>query len=152
MPELRAVFPECRCLVLGASGNRRHVVNALAAGASAVYPATTPLAEVVTGMRRLAAGESLIEHEQRQAMLREATALLEEEAAVRSGIARLTPREGELLRALALGMSDKEMAARWNLSAKTVTAHMTSIFHKLKVDSRLRAVLLALKYEMLDLE
>ena len=56
---------------------------------------------------------------------------------------QLTPRELELLEALALGLGDQEIAARMQISARTVRSHLESLFLKLDVDSRLQALLVA---------
>jgi DNA-binding NarL/FixJ family response regulator len=56
---------------------------------------------------------------------------------------RLTPREGEILRALAAGDGIAEIAARLGISALTVQSHVKNILAKLGVHSRLEAVTLA---------
>jgi DNA-binding CsgD family transcriptional regulator len=65
---------------------------------------------------------------------------------------RLTPREREILDCLGHGLSDKETAARLGVSAKTVATHMASLLDKLGVDSRLKAVLLAIKFRAVTLD
>jgi DNA-binding NarL/FixJ family response regulator len=58
---------------------------------------------------------------------------------------QLTPREVEVLRLLADGLSNKEIAARLNIAEKTVRIHLTHIFDKLGVGDRTQAVLTALR-------
>jgi DNA-binding NarL/FixJ family response regulator len=55
----------------------------------------------------------------------------------------LTPREAELVELIAQGLDNAQIAARLELSDKTVRNHITSIFAKLEVDSRSRAIVLA---------
>ena len=61
-------------------------------------------------------------------------------------IARLTPREREVLQALAAGLSDREIAQQFLVSTETVRTHMVNLLHKLEVDSRLKALVFALKH------
>ena len=55
----------------------------------------------------------------------------------------LTPREAELLELIAQGLDNAQIAARLELSDKTVRNHITSIFAKLEVENRARAIVLA---------
>ena len=55
----------------------------------------------------------------------------------------LTPRERELLELIAQGRDNAQIAAKLNLSEKTVRNHITSIFAKLEVDNRARAIVMA---------
>lgn len=55
----------------------------------------------------------------------------------------LTPREGEVLQLIARGLSNDEIAARLFISSKTVRNYITRIFHKLHVETRARAIVLA---------
>jgi DNA-binding NarL/FixJ family response regulator len=55
----------------------------------------------------------------------------------------LTPREAELVELIAQGLDNAQIAARLELSDKTVRNHITSIFAKLEVDNRARAIVLA---------
>jgi DNA-binding NarL/FixJ family response regulator len=63
----------------------------------------------------------------------------------------LSPREMEVLRELATGASNKEIAGRMNLSDGTVRIHVSNIFAKLDVDDRTAAVTLGLKRGLIDL-
>jgi pimeloyl-ACP methyl ester carboxylesterase/DNA-binding CsgD family transcriptional regulator len=86
----------------------------------------------------------LLEHEPAwRRWLEEVRAFLP--AAARSGalFAELTPREAELVELIAQGLDNTQIAARLGLSDKTVRNHITSIFAKLGVESRGRAIVLA---------
>jgi DNA-binding NarL/FixJ family response regulator len=65
-------------------------------------------------------------------------------------VARLTPREIEVLRVLAEGLDGKEIAERLGISVKTERNHMASITEKLSVHSRLQALVFALKHAVVD--
>ncbi|SDP73165.1 LuxR C-terminal-related transcriptional regulator [Desulforhopalus singaporensis] len=60
----------------------------------------------------------------------------------------LTPREKEVLKLLAKGSSNKEIGAKLFISEKTVKSHLSNIFKKLKVNSRLEAFLYSIKREI----
>ncbi len=61
-------------------------------------------------------------------------------------LARLTPREREVLQALAEGLNDKEIAQRLYISNETARTHMVRILRKLEVDSRLQALVFAVRH------
>src|SRR5205085_12253518 len=65
---------------------------------------------------------------------------------------RLTPRELEVLRLAARGLSNKEIAARLVISTRTVQVHLANIFQKMNVGSRTEAVLHALRAGIITLE
>lgn len=64
--------------------------------------------------------------------------------------ARLTPRELDVLRALARGASDKEIAQELVVSTETVRTHMVNILGKLGASSRLQALVLAIRYGLVQ--
>jgi len=64
----------------------------------------------------------------------------------------LRPRETEVLRAVARGMSNKEIASELCISERTVQSHMVRIFQKLQVSSRTEAVLRALREGWVSLD
>jgi len=64
----------------------------------------------------------------------------------RLAIDRLTPREREVLQALAEGSSDREIARRLYVREGTVHSHVTNILGKLEVSSRLQALVFALRH------
>jgi len=64
----------------------------------------------------------------------------------------LSERESEVLRLVALGMSNKEVAEELFLSQRTVKAHLTSVFNKLNVASRSEAIVKGLQWGLVTLE
>lgn len=74
----------------------------------------------------------------------------QQEAARHHPLAKLTPREREVLMYLAEGVGRREVAERMHLSANTVRSHLQSLMGKLKVHSSLEAVALARRAQLLE--
>ena len=148
--ELRAASLRSAVLVLTASASPRDLARVVEAGAAGTLHKSVGLRDIVEGVRRLAAGESLFSPQEMVDLLRLAGEQREQDRDVQAGFARLSPREHEVLQAVAEGLSDKEVAERLRVRADTVRAHMTSILGKLGVDSRLQAVLLALRHRVVS--
>jgi DNA-binding NarL/FixJ family response regulator len=66
-------------------------------------------------------------------------------------VARLTPREREVLVALAQGLGDKEIAQQLHVGRETVHTHMVNLLGKLGVESRLQALVFAVKHGVVQL-
>jgi DNA-binding NarL/FixJ family response regulator len=62
----------------------------------------------------------------------------------------LTPREREVLRLLALGLSNHEIAGKLFITKRTVQNHVSNIYGKLDLDSRAEAVLYAIRYGIVE--
>ncbi len=84
-------------------------------------------------------------------LLRLAGQRREEEREARLALDRLTRREREVLQALADGLGDKEIAARLVLSVDTARRHMANILGKLGADSRLQALVLAVRHGAVEI-
>ena len=85
-------------------------------------------------VRKVHAGEQWIErHSAKQALEK----LLRQEAGVREIAAKLTPQEMTIVRLVAVGLRNKEIADKLHISEGTVKVHLHHIFEKFKVDSRL---------------
>jgi DNA-binding NarL/FixJ family response regulator len=144
--DLRATNPEGAVMVLTSSVDRRHHARAVEAGASGVLAKSAQLAEIIGAIRRLCEGEPLLPPREAIDLLRLAGRERDQQHAAQAALARLTGREREVLQALADGLSDKEIAERLNVSAKTVRAHMVNLLGKLGVDSRLQALVFAVRH------
>jgi DNA-binding NarL/FixJ family response regulator len=120
----------------------RAAADVLAAGASAILPSSTDLAEIIATIRMVAKGLAVV---QRQLL---AAALLSG-AEISNGNLReadedhhprLSKREIAVLTAITDGLSNKEIARRLGISFHTVKFHVASILEKLEVDTRTEAV------------
>ncbi len=138
--------PKITTLVLSASLEPGRLARAVEAGAAGVLHKSTPIKEIVGAVRRLKAGEALLSSDEVIEMLRLIGRERQEEHDVRRAIEQLTPREREVLQALAEGLESKEIADRLKITVETERTHMVNILHKLNVHSRLQALVIAARY------
>lgn len=144
--ELRAANPGAMVLVLTGSADREAYARAVECGAAGVLHKSVRFGEVIEAARRLVAGEPLLSTEEAMGLLRLAGRSRERERDARRSIGQLTPREKEVLQALAEGLSDKEISGRLHVGVGTVRNHLVSIFGKLGTNSRLQTLVFALRH------
>ena len=149
--ELRASNPQATAVVLTGYGTDLALARAVEAGAAGVLLKTRPVSEITDAIRRLQAGEALLSVRETIEMLRLINQQREQERTVQATIARLTPREREVLQTLAAGLSDREIAEQLIVSTETVRTHMVNLLHKLGVDSRLEALVFAVKHNLVTI-
>ena len=149
--DLRAVHREARVLVVTTSEDRHEHAVAFAAGASGVLSKTCRAAEIITAIRKLCAGDTLLSPREAVELFRLVDEQREAERVTHRLLAQLTPRERELLQLLAEGLDDATMAQRLGISPKTVRNYMVHILDKFNVDSRLQALVLAAHYGLVTL-
>ena len=150
--ELHIASPGAQVLVLTASAGRRDLARAVAAGAGGVLHKSAPIAEIIASMRRLWAGEPLHAPHELVALLREVGEEQARDRTVRDAFSRLTPREHQVLVALATGLGDKEIAVRLGVRQETVKTHMANVFAKLGVESRMQALIVAVRHGVVRLD
>ena len=149
--EWRAVYPRAQALGLSATLDRAEVARAVEAGAAGVLHKSADMDEVIEAVRRVRAGETLLPLEEVVELLRFAGSQREQEQEAHQAIAQLTPREKEVLQAVAEGLDSKEIAQRLRISATTERNHVASILAKLGVHSRLQALIFAARHGLVEL-
>lgn len=149
--DLRAANPQAQALVLSATVDRAATARAVESGAAAVLSKTTHLHQIVSAVRRLRAGETLIPLEETVDLLRFAGRERERVREERRLIDALTPREIEVLQLLADGLDSRGVASRLHISPRTQRNHVASILGKLRVHSQLQAVVFALRHGVVEL-
>ncbi len=149
--ELRAVNPQATVLVLTASAEREVHARAVEAGAAGVVHKSVHLEDVISAARRLARGEAILSMDEVIELLRLAGRQQKRDYEAQRTTEQLTPRERDVLRALADGLSDKEIAERLHIGTGTVRNHFMNIFNKLGVHSRLQALVFALRQGLVEI-
>jgi DNA-binding NarL/FixJ family response regulator len=149
--ELRAVNRHAQALVLSGSLDRADIARAVESGAAGALNKTVRLDELVDAVRRLRRGETLLPLDEVLELLRYASHEREREYQDRQAIAQLTPREREVLQALAGGLDSQAIADRLHISLRTERNHAANILAKLGVHSQLQALVFALRYGVVEI-
>jgi DNA-binding NarL/FixJ family response regulator len=149
--DLRETNTRAQVLVLSASLDRANIARAVEAGAAGVLSKAAHLEEVVQAVRRLRAGETLMPLEQVVELLCFAGEKREEEYEAHQAIEKLTPREIEVLQALAMGLDNEGIAEKLNIALRTVRNHMSSVLNKLEVHSQLQALVFAARHGVVEI-
>jgi DNA-binding NarL/FixJ family response regulator len=145
VPKLLHEHPDAKVLVLSMQDDPRYVREAFAAGASGYVLKEAADAEVVTAIREVAAGGRYV-HPELGARLVAAEA----DAARQEQEDPLSDREHEVLRLLALGYTNQEIAKRLFISVRTAETHRAHVMQKLRIGSRAELVRYALAHGMLE--
>jgi DNA-binding NarL/FixJ family response regulator len=149
---LRRACPVARALVIAGDFDMRDKAQAVEAGAFGYLLKTATLEEMVSVIRRVAAGEPMIGPRESIDLLR----LLDRDHARQRAIAQrvepLTERETEILQAIAEGATDREIAAAFQISPHTVHTHITHMLEKLGAHSRTQAVVEAVRAGLIEIE
>lgn len=122
-----------------------YVYDALAAGASGFLLKDMTAERLFEAVRVVAAGEALLAPTVTRRLIGEFVRL-RPHTAEPSPLALLTPRETEVLRLIAEGLSNAEIAARLTVSAETVKTHVSRVLAKLGARDRAQAVMLAYEF------
>jgi DNA-binding NarL/FixJ family response regulator len=137
-------LPRQRVLILTTFGLDEYIIEALRAGASGFLLKDAPTREVVEAVRAVAAGDAVLAPAVTRQLLDQVGRRLP--AAVSrtpDGLAELTDREQEVLRMLAVGMSNGEIANALVVSEPTVKTHVSNLLGKLGLRDRVQAVIYA---------
>ena len=141
--ELAAVAPRSRVVVLTISEEDGDVVDAVMAGACGYLLKSSSIEELVAGIRAAAAGESLISPQIATKVLQ----LLRAQSPGHTAPPRaeLSERELEVLKLIAIGKDNAEIAKDLFISPKTVKNHISNILMKLQIDNRIQAAVYAVR-------
>ena len=143
--QLRERAPSVRCLVLTMFDLDDYVVEALRAGAAGFLLKTTDPAVLTASVRSCAAGETTLGP---SVIARLVDSYVAHPSIPAPGIDQLTHRELDVLRSMAKGLSNAEIADELFLAETTVKTHVARILAKLGVRDRVQAVVLAYRSGM----
>ncbi len=145
--ELRARMPELACLMLTSFDDDEALFDAVMAGASGYVLKQIKGSDLVSAVRTVASGASLLDP---GATARLMARVRGETDPVPPELARLSPREREILELVGEGLTNGQIAQRLYLAEKTVKNRISSILAKLGVGRRIQAAVLAEKIRHRD--
>jgi DNA-binding NarL/FixJ family response regulator len=140
---LRTVYPAARVLILSASGEQRHVLDAVKAGAAGYIVKSAGRPELLDAVRRTASGDAVFSPGLAGLVLGEFRKLAANPA---PGTPQLTEREAEILRMVGTGLSYKQIAERLVISHRTVQNHVQNTLAKLQLHNRVELVRYAIEH------
>ena len=145
---LRAALAEARVVMLTAFADADLLFDAMQAGAVGYLLKHTPPKDLVATLRRIVQGDHVLTPSLASRFLREFQA--RQTASARPKLPQLSPREEEVLRLLATGETNRQIAKRLFVSEETIKSHVASIFRKLEVSDRTRAAVLAVRAGLVE--
>jgi DNA-binding NarL/FixJ family response regulator len=132
-----------RIIILTTFDLDSYVYDALCAGASGFLLKDVTAERLFDAVRIVAAGEALLAPTVTRRLISEFARLRPAAPAPSAAVAELTPRETEVLRLLAEGLSNPEIAGRLVITEQTVKTHVSRVLHKLALRDRAQAVVVA---------
>ena len=147
--KIKKMFPHVNIIVLTVYEDEFHIFEAIKAGAIGYLLKDTSINEVLEAIRKAYVGEALIQPIIATKVLKE-FALLDKRK-IKGGdkfYNDLTEREKEVLRLIALGGANKEIAKKLDIKEKTVKNHISNIFQTLHVNNRTQAALYVLEKKL----
>jgi len=145
--QIRNRHPETEVVAMTSVLENDAVVGAVRAGAIGYLLKTTEADALCSAIRSAAAGKVQLAPEAAALLMRE---IQVPETRVVSGVSSLTERESDVLRLVARGYANKEIASDLNIGEKTVKTHVSNILGKLGVQSRTQAALYAARSGLVD--
>jgi DNA-binding NarL/FixJ family response regulator len=132
---IRERCPRTRLVILSAFFHDRYIERALAVGASGYLTKAEPIQSIIRAIRDVAAGVACFSPEVRARLVIAADGIsMAEPAATRA--AQLSAREVEVLRYIARGLSNKEIATTMHVACRTVDHHIARVMQKLDIHGR----------------
>ena len=144
---IKAEKPDIKFIILTTYSDDEYIFKGIAAGARAYLLKDAPREELFKAIRAVSRGESLIQPVVASKVLDKLAELSKKTTSTED----LSEREIEVLKLMAKGASNKDIADQLSITQSTVKTHITSIFQKLDVTTRTEAVMTALKKGIIQL-
>ncbi|MFE0514125.1 response regulator [Streptomyces sp. NPDC058964] len=141
--ELRSRMPELACLMLTSFDDEDALLDAIMAGASGYVLKQIKGSDLVSAVRTVASGQSMLDPATTARLMRSLRADPEETSSLPPEMASLSPRERDILALIGDGLTNREIGKRLYLSEKTVKNHTSRLLAKLGVQRRIQAAVLA---------
>lgn len=151
--KIREQLPATKILMLTVSDDERDLFDAVLAGADGYLLKEVSIEDVADAVRAVARGHGLVSPSLTPKLLSEFNALARRAEDRRLAHApRLTAREVEVLKLVAKGQSNREIAEELYIAENTVKNHIRNILEKLGLHSRMEAVVYALREKLLEID
>jgi DNA-binding NarL/FixJ family response regulator len=150
---MKEAAPSTKIVMLTISDEEEDLFEAIRAGASGYLLKDIPLDEVAEAVRAVHGGQSLISPSMAGKLLTEFATLArrnEDEPPQQVPAPKLTDREMEVLKLVAKGMNNRDIAKELFISENTVKNHVRNILEKLQIHSRMEAVMIALRDKLIE--
>ncbi|WP_240311531.1 response regulator [Nocardioides houyundeii] len=147
---IKEANPSAKVIMLTVSDEEADLYEAVKGGAAGYLLKDSSIEEVAQGIRVVADGQSLISPSMAVKLIDEFKQMSKPERSQVPGL-RLTERELEVLRLVATGMNNREIAKQLFISENTVKNHVRNMLEKLQLHSRMEAVMYAVREKLLDL-
>jgi DNA-binding NarL/FixJ family response regulator len=150
---MKEIAPSTKIVMLTISDEEADLFEAIRAGASGYLLKDIPYDEVADVVRAVHGGQSLINPSMAAKLLAEFAALArreESEQVEQVPAPRLTEREIEVLKLVARGMNNRDIAKELFISENTVKNHVRNILEKLQIHSRMEAVMIAVRENLIE--
>jgi len=152
---MKEAAPSAKIIILTISDEEEDLFEAIRAGASGYLLKDIPLDELADSVRAVNGGQSLINPSMAGKLLTEFATLArrdaEDEPAKHAPAPKLTEREMEVLRLVARGMNNRDIAKELFISENTVKNHVRNILEKLQIHSRMEAVMIAVREKLIEI-
>ncbi len=146
--QIRANFPQVKVLVLTTYDDDEWVFDAIRAGASGYLLKDTPREEVIKALKGTALGKTFVDPAVAGKLLHQVAGKQAQPATLLTD--KLTERETDVLRLVARGLTNADIAEWLHLSEGTVRNHVSAIFSKLEVADRTQAAVIAIQHGLGD--
>jgi len=151
--QIKALAPHIKILMLTISDEEADLYDAIKAGASGYLLKEISIEEVANAIRQVYAGQSMISPSMASKLLTEfATMVKKTDEKPAAAQPRLTEREMEVLRLVAKGRNNRDIAKELFISENTVKNHIRNILEKLHLHSRMQAVVYAVREKLLEIQ
>ncbi|MEH7386652.1 response regulator transcription factor [Bacillus sp. JJ1521] len=144
---IKKELPEIKIMILTSFSDQDHVIPALEAGASGYQLKDIEPDSLVTSIKKMMAGENQLHPIATSHLL---ASLSNHRNQEKNAIEELTNRELDVLKEIAKGKSNKEIASSLFITEKTVKTHVSNLLGKLELTDRTQAALYAVKNKLVD--
>ena len=151
--QIKELVPSTKILMLTISDEEADLYDAIKAGASGYLLKEISIDEVANAIRAVQAGQSMISPSMASKLITEfATMVKKTDEKPAAAQPRLTEREMEVLKLVAKGKNNRDIAKELFISENTVKNHIRNILEKLHLHSRMQAVVYAVREKLLEIQ